>query len=736
MASIGLGLGGNSGYVWRFFRSGGLDQVRLETSADLKSLDRLDQKLWAALSCPTRGLEFDERTLDLIDTDKDGRIRVPEILAAVRWACAMLKDADVLAKGASSLPIAQINDATAEGKQLAASARQILKNLGKPDALEIGPADTADQAKIFAKTRFNGDGIVQAEASDDAEVGVVIKEVIDCFGAETDRSGLPGIGLAKLEHFWNEAQAYDAWWKKAEGDAALVLPLGDKTESAAKAFEAVKAKIDDYFSRCRLAAFDSRAAGPLNRAEKEYEVLAPGLFSADAAEVAGFPLAKVESGRALPLTDGLNPAWAAPVQAFVVQVVAPIVGVKTHLKAEEWGQLVARFAAFEAWKASKAGAGVEKLGLARVRAILASRADVRIKALIEQDKALEPESTGIAAVDKLVLLNRDLFTLLNNFVAFRDFYSGKTKGIFQAGTLYIDGRSCELCVRVDDMAKHGALASLSRTYLVYCDCTRPGSTHKITIAAGITAGDADNLLVGRNGIFYDRKGQDWDATISKIVEHPISIRQAFWSPYKRIGRMIGEQVEKMAASRDKAAQDKAAAGIADSGQKLEAGKTVGQQAFDVGKFAGIFAAIGLALGALGTALAAVLTGLLGLAFWQIPLVIAGVMLLISGPSMVIAWLKLRQRNLGPILDANGWAVNTRAKINIVFGGALTGVAELPPGAQCSVDDPFAEKKKPWRFYTFLAVMLVVGAVLWQKGYIEKWLGGGSSAPVTQSTPPQ
>jgi hypothetical protein len=36
-----------------------------------------------------------------------------------------------------------------------------------------------------------------------------------------------------------------------------------------------------------------------------------------------------------------------------------------------------------------------------------------------------------------------------------------------------------------------------------------------------------------------------------------------------------------------------------------------------------------------------------------------------------------KRNLGPILDANGWAVNTRARINVPFGATLTSVARLP-----------------------------------------------------------
>ena len=113
-------------HTWKFFRAGGFDQVRLDSGADLAALDQLDQKLWVALACPTTGLEFDPKTLALIDTEKDGRIRAPELIAATKWACQSLKIPDDLLKGSASLPLNAINDSTPEGKQLLSSARQIL----------------------------------------------------------------------------------------------------------------------------------------------------------------------------------------------------------------------------------------------------------------------------------------------------------------------------------------------------------------------------------------------------------------------------------------------------------------------------------------------------------------------------------------------------------------------------------------------------------------------------------
>jgi len=321
---------------------------------------------------------------------------------------------------------------------------------------------------------------------------------------------------------------------------------------------------------------------------------------------------------------------------------------------------------------------------------------------------------------------RDLARLANNFVSFTDFYTRRDKASFQAGTLYMDGRSADLCVKVLDAGKHATLATMSGVYLAYCDCARPGE--KMTVAAAFTAGDSDQLMVGRNGIFYDRQGRDWDATITKIVEHPISIRQAFWSPYKRVVRLIGEQVQKFAAAKAKASDDMAGAAVIKAGDKAHAITPATAAApapaappapFDVAKFAGIFAAVGLAVGAIGTALASVLTGFMGLKPWQMPLAIIGLMLIISGPAVALAFFKLRNRNLGPILDANGWAVNTRARINIPFGTALTQLAALPAGAERALVDPYAEKSSPLpKIIMVLAVVAGAAAYALWAGWVK------------------
>ncbi len=706
----------NSRHPWKFFRAGGFDQVCLESGQDLSALDQLDQKLWIALSCPVEGLEFDRKTLEMIDSNGDGRIRVPEVIAAVKWATSMLRNPDDILKGASELPLTAIDDGSLEGRQLLASAKHILANLGKKDYPAISLTDTTDTARIFAQTRFNGDGVIPPDSSDDPEIRKIIVDIMECLGGDHDRSEKQGVSKKKVDQFFADIQAYSAWWQESETQDATIKPLGAATESAAAAFSQIRPKVEDYYARCHLAAFDARALSALNRQETEYIAIAEKSLSSAVDEVSGFPLAMIVLGnRPLPLRDGINPAWTVPMENFTNTVVQPLLGNRDGLMETEWRQVRSIFAPYHAWQSRKEGASIEKIGIDRAREIVAANAKDAIDELLAKDMALAPEFDAIASVDRLVRYHRDLFTLLKNFVSFSDFYNRKVKALFQVGTLYLDGRSCDLCVRVDDINKHASLATLSRTYLAYCCCTHNaanGVTEEMNIAAAFTDGDADYLMVGRNGVFYDRKGQDWDATIAKVIEHPISIRQAFWSPYKRIAKMINEQIEKMAASRDKAGIDKASAGIAGGAQKIEVGiSTVpAKPPFDVAKFAGIFAAIGLAVGAIGTALAAVITGFMQLVWWQMPLAIAGIIMVVSGPSMIIAWLKLRHRTLGPILDANGWAVNARARINIPFGRSLTKIASLPPEAERSLEDQFADKKGKWP--QILVVIVIISLLFY------------------------
>ena len=320
--------------------------------------------------------------------------------------------------------------------------------------------------------------------------------------------------------------------------------------------------------------------------------------------------------------------------------------------------------------------------------------------------ALAAAQAQYKPLEKLLLLCRDYVTLLHNFVSFQDFYAKRGKAllgrgnadespwaIFQAGTLVIDQRACNLCLKVSDMGKHNTQAADSGMYLIYCNCKHQASGQTMQIVAAMTVGDIRNLKVGKNALFYDRQGRDWEAEVVKIIDNPISIGQAFWSPYRKLGDWVSGLITKSAAEKEKKS-------FADLTAKLQTPPAAGQAAqpaqpapFDIAKFAGIFAAIGMAVGYIGAFFTSLATGVKDIAlyaWWALPVAIISLFLVISGPSMVLAWMKLRKRNLAPLLNANGWAVNADAIVNVLFGNTLTEQAQYPI---VKLKDPHAKVKK-------------------------------------------
>ena len=722
---------------FHFFRAGGVDQVSLRDGADMLALGELDQKLWVALAMPAKGTDLDPATLALLDQDADGRIRVQDILAAVTWAKTTFKQPNDLLTSQDAIALAKI----ADDKILAAAVR-MLTDLGKQSETSINVADTVAINKAFATTVLNGDGIVIEASTESAELKHVIVDAIASLGGVTDRSGKPGVDKAHADEFFAEVDVRAAWL--AAGKNPALAALGDRTGAAAEAYAAVRAKIDDYFTRCRIAAYDPRGVAALGGQEPELVALSARTLTSTDDQLSLLPLAKIDPAAKLPLGAAINPAWIARIDAFVAAAVEPIVGHRAALTPPDLAAINARLAPYQGWIDAKPSTKVDALDPAWIATLARPELRAELDGLIAADAALAEDYAQISAVSKAVRMQRDFGRILRNFVNFSDFYA-KQDGVFQIGTLYLDARALHLCVPVADAAKHGALAAASDACLLYCDLVRKGDTKQI--AASLTNGDIDNVFVGRNGIFYDREGNDWDASVIKIINNPISVRAAFWSPYKKLVKTIEDNVQKRAQAAEVAANAKleATGAVVANADKhaLAEVETPPPPVPEPKKIdLGTIAAIGVAIGGIGTLFGALLAVLFGLGVW-LPFGVIALLMMISGPSMLLAWLKLRRRNLGPILDANGWAINGRARINVAFGAAMTELPLLPAGAKRSLDDPFADKKTPWRRWVILvAVLGLAGA--WYLGKLDSYLPDnltsvgvlGTSAPSYRKANPQ
>ncbi len=699
-------------HSFHFMQNGGLIQVKISTIDDVLNLASLDKKMWTALACPVQGLEFSDETLAVLDIDKNGRVRVPEILDAVEYIKKYFAKPEIIMEKGDSIPLDALGETPFEcGHSPLESAKSVLAILGKPEAQEITLEDLSVNDKLFAPNVLNGDGVLPAECLCDDCAASVVKDIIACTGGAADISGSSGITRANLEEFFTNARAFVEWHEKSAKDDPKIFFLKDDTDAAAKAFMAVRDKINDYYLRCSLISFDAGAKDILKTQTDTMFLDADGALY-DMEHLSELPLALCDAGKSLPLDDTVNPAWREAIAAFKEKVLTPLFKKEiASLSEPNWRKIENLFKPYEEWFSAMPENEVSSLGLERIQTILSGGYEEKLLSILDEEERHPPVAPASVELKKMLLLRRDFVELLKNFVSFEEFYTLGEKAIFQCGTLYLDGRACELCLKVLDIAKHGTMASLSQCYLVYCDCTKRGnSDEKMQIAALVSNGSTDNIIVGRNGVFYDRQGNDWDATVVKIIENPVSIKQAFFSPYKRLMRLIQEKIAKMAADKENEVNEKLSDVVATStsgaaAQQQDAAAqatTAAPKKIDIGTIA----ALSVTFTGIATVVGGILNAFLGLGWW-IPLGIVGILLAISLPSMILAYLKLRQRNIAPILDASGWAINGNTKISTVLGRSLTHLPNRPVGAFLSGKDPFATKKFPWRRVILCAVLLAL-----------------------------
>lgn len=506
-------------YKWKWTKEGRMAQVRFVTGEDIARLAELDQKCWAALSMPTTGVRFDARMLELMDADGDGRIRTPEVIAAVDFLKA--------------------------------------KNVNLDDLLTPSEADRKKLADVLAR---------QADLAASAPSAA-------------------------------DKQALADW--EAKGKTPEVAVFGEATAAGEAALAAVESVIDAFF-----------------------------------APPEDMPLVTEAPDVTLPLRDHLNPKHLEAIMAFADACVKPVLGDGvTSIDRIGWKKVKAAFAPYRAWVAAKPVMNAGKLG-----------------DLVDEERVLRY---------KLHLLE-----FLENFVSMRRLYAADESATFQMGTLRIDGKEMSLCFHVASEAAHSALSGKSNCCVLYLKLTRPSEKAERSVCAVVTAGAVAQLYVGRNGVFFDRDGKDWDAVVTKVVENQVSLAEAFWAPWRKLGEGVASTVKKFLGDKQAAAQKNVEAGT----QNAQAGGAA---------MASSVAAIGIGVGMMGTAVAAIAAAVKGMGALQIALSIVAIVLVVSLPSVILTWFKLRQRDLGAILNAGGWAINRPMRFSMKRARAFTKCAGNP-----------------------------------------------------------
>ena len=397
-----------SRHKWSWFRAGRIPQVSLQNGDDIANLASLDKKYFMAMSLPIKSVRFDKRMLELMDTDKDGRIRISEVLAAIEF---------LKAKG-------------------------------------------VDFNTLFKPSK-----------DDESALADIVKKEAD---------------LAAIEPSDADKKAMAEWEEKTKSPEVAVL--GEKTADAVAAFTAVEALIDAFF-----------------------------------VPAADMPLVMEEPDKVLPLDNRLNPAHREALFAFRDLCAREILGDADSLDFLSWRRVKAAFAPYRAHQAAKPVMNADMKG------------------------RLEEE-------ERLLRYKLGLLEFLENFVNMKRLYSKDSLAIFQVGTLRIDAREMVLSFDVESEAAHSALAGKSNCCVIYLKLVNPATKATRSVCSVVTKGSIGRLYVGRNGVFHDLDGNEWEAVITRIVENQVSLAEAFWMPWRKVGEAISGTARKFLGDKQSCAQ--------------------------------------------------------------------------------------------------------------------------------------------------------------------------------------
>ncbi len=657
-------------------RLGGGYQLRIEKPEDLEQLQNLDEARWVATSVPISSLSCDQTFAKYVDTDKNGRIRTDELKAAQVWLFRMLKDQSHLTEGTSALLLDAIDTGHEEGKSLRSAAERILANLGSEDSREITLDQVRNRQKIMASGAANGDGVIPPEAAGD-ETREFIREVMQCVGSVADASGKAGITGALLDKFASDAEAYLKWKREGEipeGEERTSLMLwGSETPLAYQSIAELEEKIDEYFLLCALARFDERLIEQVRLGEEELKKME----FAESAEMEGrlleAPLARPNPDGVLIINEDVNEMYKEKLRLLSERVLSRLGEAEAgKLTRETWKEIKTEFAPYKTWFEGKRGASVEKLGTEKLRSYLDGKLIEEVRQLIAADEAVAGELRQVRDVERLILYQRWLMELANNFVSFPRLYDPHRRSMVEVGTLIMDGREFTLNLRVQDRNTHKRIAALSHTYIMYLRIVGADEKGAFEIATAVTAGDVGRICVGKRGIFQTIDGRKWDATVVDIISNPIGLWEALVLPFRRLSEFVKTQVEKVTSAVTR--PEKMLQQAVPTGAPQPAGPTRS------GAIRDILLGGGVAVAALGTGLAYASKAIKD-ARWYILYLVAGILASMIAATLIGALVKLSRRNISMLLEACGWAVNAKLKLTTRLGRLFTRRPPFPKGAQ-------------------------------------------------------
>jgi hypothetical protein len=735
----------------RFTRHGRSYQLEITTAADLLLAAELDTARWVANSAPIETINTDPVLLTALD-DGDGRIRAAEVRAAIRWTIDALSDTSGLEQGSEELSLSSINAESEVGAELLASARRVILRL----ALEEGTGSISlEQVRVIREEEeargLSESGLVLPVAARDEKTEALLLEVLDTVGGEPHPLADAAVSQEKLDLFLAQLEEHSSWRLKRSEESESLAPFGEDTREIVTLVDALGPKFQQFFTLCDAVALDERFAKEVWVDPAKQEGVDLQNREAVLQLLATAPLTHPNAACAIPEDAPINPAWRGKFERLdaLLSKHALLEGIPRDRAG--WASLGDMIAPFRAWLASEPEVAVGGIGLERQLQILEDEEVLAsVRELLAQSMKNAVVLDRVKNLEKLIVFQAYLMDFVNSFVSFPDLYQADQRALFERGTLVIDGRRLTLAIQVPERARHVVFSDASNMFVLYTEIMDRAGEVLYEVAVPVTHGGRGNLLESKWGVFEDIDGEEHHARVVQIVDNPISLLEAMAAPFKKLGRSINDRLESLSASQEQKLLDKGSEKMAASEKKFEektseiATKGGDQKtpAADAVKpppsqsaatappatsppktpppaastsTGGLLAGGAVAFAAVGSSLAFI-TSTLQQIGWQVLLFsVLALLLAVFIPLMLLAWVKLRRRDLSALLEGSGWGINTRMRLTREQAKTFTFTPGFPEGA---IGTPRSRA-----IWFVLAVILIALAIYgYQAGWFASVLG--------------
>lgn len=692
-------------------------QLVVDSGRDFQDILDLDEALWGATSAPAAIFDGDPVFLGLLDPAKTGRITSNEIKGAIRWLLDKIRCPEAIrADFDGRLPLSELKPETAAA--LLDSAAYILGELGAEDREHITLKQIRDFFATVAKRPFNGDGVVsQLGANEIAAQYPLFKDVvadaIAATGGTPDADGTVGATSKNVTDFVAAAADYLSWLDTgalpAGASRSDILPMGADTAALAGLVRSADPLVTQYFKLSGLLGFDGRIEQSAMATKAKLEAFDPANQAEVDAYLASLPLSRPDARCRLAFAlEGINPVHRSLWHQVVEKVLRPVLGEGVEeLSPEQWAQVKALFAPYEAYMAAKKGGMAEKIPVERLRQYVAmTDLAAMSQEAAARDKLVTDKLAAAREVERLLLCWTYLLRLVNNFVSFPELYDTTRRAMFECGSLVIDGRWFNLAFKVDNVAAHQAMAKSSLICIIYVEVDR-GAAGKMNVVLPVTNGSKGNLEVGKRGVFFGFDGKEYDAKVVAIIVNPVCVREALLAPFIKMWGIVEGQIEGW-SKKAETNMTKDFTKVVSDPSALAAKPAAAPPVAKKEDKSGMLLGASVAVAALGSAFAFISNTLANMTAGAIWVTVICALFALLAPISILAMIKLRKQDLSSLLEGCGWAINLRMKLNSKLRGQFTTFGKYPKDA----------KGTPKRrgllvlLLTILAVLLLGWGVRW------------------------